>query len=99
MVYTSAPKTVLPMKRISLQLPLDLVEALNEATVEMGRPSVSDTARVLLRRILIEKPEEIRELKRLGAIKGGEITARKRRAIKRRKRLKEDMTYIPGARW
>ena len=99
MVYTSAPKVVPPMKRISLQLPLDLVEALNKATVKMGRPSVSDTARVILRRVLIERPEEIVEMNRINAAKATRAAATKRRAIKRKKLLREEMKAMPGAHW
>lgn len=40
-------------------MPQDLFDALVAATQRYGRPNPSDMARVILRRYLIEKPEEI----------------------------------------
>lgn len=52
-------KRYAPMQPVTLRLPADLIDALNQATLDYGRPSASDMARFILRRYLIEHGYEI----------------------------------------
>lgn len=84
-------RKVANMRVVTCAMPDDLIEALNEATVRMGRRSCSDMIRVILRKYLIEMPEALAKARPILAKRGRKVLAarRARRRALRKTRERE----------